>query len=96
CFYILSGHGVATIEKPTTAAGEGGGVMETQQVDIGPGDFLGFKRGGPAHSFKAVGDEDLVYLVCGERADYDLVEYPLMGKKFTIDRVKDEREFSDL
>ncbi|KAJ3278018.1 hypothetical protein HK104_002733 [Borealophlyctis nickersoniae] len=102
CFYILSGRGIATIEKQCAAAaaggdgGETGGVVETEQVDIGPGDFLGFKRGGPAHSFKAVGEEDLLYLVCGERADYDLVEYPLMGKKFTIDRVKDERAFSEL
>lgn len=60
--YILSGTGQARIGDGT--------------FDIGPGDFMGFPAPSPAHSMRNTGEEDLVYLMGGERWPVDVVHYP--------------------
>ncbi len=65
--YVLSGHGVADIDGRETA--------------VGPGDFLGFPAGGPAHAMRNEGPGDLVYLMAGQRLAADVVDYPRKGKR---------------
>ena len=64
--YVLSGHGVAEIGDATHA--------------VGPGDFMGFPRGSPAHLLSNPFATELVYLMGGERRDLDVVHYPRLGR----------------
>jgi uncharacterized cupin superfamily protein len=64
--YILSGHGVACIGE--------------ERFDVGPGDFMGFPAPSPAHSLENPYDQDLIYLMGGERNPVDLVHYPRIGR----------------
>lgn len=60
--YILSGRGRAEI-------GDG-------KFDIGPGDFMGFVAGSLPHTLTNPHQEDLVYLVGGNRLPVDVCDYP--------------------
>ncbi|MBX3705887.1 MAG: cupin domain-containing protein [Pseudomonadales bacterium] len=60
--YILAGRAIACIG--------------TERFEVGPGDFMGFGAPSPAHSLENPFDEDLHYLVGGERNAVDLVHYP--------------------
>ena len=60
--YILSGHGIAEIGDET--------------IEVGPGDFMGFAAPSPPHSLNNPNDDDLVYLMGGERNPVDVVHYP--------------------
>lgn len=60
--YVLAGHGHALIDEQARA--------------IGPGDFLGFARNGPAHVISNTGDAPLVLLVAGQRLAHDICDYP--------------------
>jgi uncharacterized cupin superfamily protein len=62
CVYVLSGHGTA--------------IIDDQPHAIGPGDFLGFARNGPAHVLTNSDDEPLVLLVMGQRLAQDVCDYP--------------------
>ena len=64
--YVLSGRGIAEIGDTTR--------------EIGPGDFMGFPRGSPAHLLRNPFDSDLVYLMGGEHRDLDVVHYPRIGR----------------
>ena len=65
--YVLSGRGTAVIGE--------------ESFQIGPGDFLGFPGGGPAHETINDGNEPLVCLVIGQRLAQDVVDYPRAGKR---------------
>ena len=78
--YVLSGRGTAMIDGTETL--------------VGPGDFLGFAAGGPAHIMRNDGTEDLVYLVAGERRAMDVVDYPRVGKRLL--KQDGGREYVDL
>lgn len=77
--YILSGQGVARIGE--------------DRLDIGTGDFMAFPVGGPAHSLNNNSDEDLVYLVGGERNLPDIVHYPEIEKSMV--KSAEGRRWSD-
>lgn len=62
CVYVLSGVGTALIDDIAHA--------------VGPGDFLGFARNGPAHVLSNHGSEPLVLLVMGQRLAQDVCDYP--------------------
>ena len=47
---------------------------------IGPGDYVAFPAGGPAHQLVNDGAEPLVYLGLSASQGFDLVEYPDTGK----------------
>lgn len=64
--FVLSGHA-----KVRTTDGE---------TAIGPGDYVNFPPGGPAHQLVNDGDEPLVYLGLSAVGGIDLVEYPESGK----------------
>jgi uncharacterized cupin superfamily protein len=67
CVYVLAGRGRALIGE--------------QAHDVGPGDFLGFARNGPAHVLTNTGDEPLVLLVAGQRLAQDICDYPHRRKR---------------
>jgi uncharacterized cupin superfamily protein len=80
--YVLSGRGVAEIGD---AAHE-----------LGPGDFLGFPAGGPAHNARAHAGSDLVYLTGGNawsRATLDIVDFPRLGLRRTFVGTRDAMTF---
>ncbi|MFC4763924.1 cupin domain-containing protein [Dyella koreensis] len=70
CVYVLSGRGEAVIDE--------------QHYDLGTGDFLGFARGGPAHTVTNTGTEPLVLLVAGQRLAQDVCDYPRQNKRLYI------------
>ena len=77
--YILSGRGVAEIDG--------------QEIEVGPGDFLGFsvrqesgERRSVPHHFRNPFDEDLVYLMGGERRDFEIADFPRLRKRLIRDR----------
>jgi uncharacterized cupin superfamily protein len=64
--YILSGR--AKVRTPD-------GLTE-----VGPGDFVSFPTGGPAHQLINEGTEPCVYLAISAGVGLDVVEYPDSGK----------------
>ena len=64
CF-IVSGRGVVELD---------GDVSE-----VGPGDFIGLPTS-VAHQLRNPFDDDLVYLVGGERREFELASFPKIGK----------------
>ncbi|TPX57536.1 hypothetical protein PhCBS80983_g03768 [Powellomyces hirtus] len=91
--YILSGRGVLKISKEDES-----GCMrhrEVEEVEIGPGDFMGFKRHGRAHALRNTQvEEKLVFLCGGERNEDMVVEYPLVNKM--LRKANGKYTFSDL
>lgn len=66
--FVLSGRGTARLGDAAHA--------------VGPGDFLGYPAGGPAHQLRADGPEDLVFLVGGDAwasRRVEVVDYPALG-----------------
>lgn len=58
---------------------------------VSAGDFVAFPARGPAHSMKNTGDVDLVYLVGGDRRDFDICEYPRLEKRVYVTQRSDGR-----
>lgn len=65
--YILSGRGIAEIGDA--------------QYEVGPGDFMGFTAPSLPHSLSNPFAEDLVYLMGGERREYDVCDYPRIARR---------------
>lgn len=78
--YILSGRGEAEIGDDRYA--------------VGPGDFMGFVAGSEPHLLRNPHEEDLVYLVGGNRLPFDVCDYPRIGKRRY--RVNGMNEYVDL
>ncbi|WP_242360108.1 cupin domain-containing protein [Anaeromyxobacter sp. SG17] len=71
--YVLSGSGVA--------------VIGDREEPIGPGDFLGFPAGDPAHNVRASPEGELVYLLGGDawsRSTIEIVDFPELGLRKTF------------
>lgn len=60
----------------------GRGKVRTPEglIDIGPGDYVSFPAGGPAHQLVNDGAEPLVYLGMAAVTGVDVVEYPESNK----------------
>lgn len=67
CVYVLSGTATARIGE--------------DEHDIGPGDFIGYRKGGAAHAILNTGTETLRCIVVGERLSHDVGDYPDKGKR---------------
>lgn len=65
--YVISGAGIALIDG--------------QEFAIAAGDFLGFPTPSVAHLLRNTGTEDLVYLAGGENREFEIAEFPLLGKR---------------
>jgi uncharacterized cupin superfamily protein len=74
--YVLSGRGVAEIGA--------------HSAEVGPGDFMAFTAPSPGHLLRNPFDEDLVYLMGGERNAVDVVRYPRDG--WTLVKANGSRE----
>jgi uncharacterized cupin superfamily protein len=73
-YYILSGRGVALIDGA--------------EHEIGPGDFLAFPTPSVPHLLTNPFEADLVYLVGGERREFEFADFPRHGKVLIRDRDK--------
>jgi uncharacterized cupin superfamily protein len=60
--YVLQGRGIAEIGD--------------ESFEVGPGDFMGFATPSQPHTLTNPFNEDLVYLMAGERNPNDVVHYP--------------------
>ncbi|MFV0335571.1 MAG: cupin domain-containing protein [Tropicimonas sp.] len=67
CVYVLDGEATALI-----------GDIEPP---IGSGDFIGYRKGGLAHSIRNTGDRTLRCIVVGERLPHDVGDYPNKAKR---------------
>jgi len=67
CVFVLQGVGTAYTGEETTR--------------IGPGDFIGYRKGGAAHHISNTGTETLRCIVVGERLAHDVGDYPALGKR---------------
>jgi len=67
CVYVLSGSGQVTIGEA--------------HFDIGPGDFIGYRAGGLAHTMLNTGTEVLKCIVVGQRLAHDVADYPRLNKR---------------
>jgi uncharacterized cupin superfamily protein len=87
--YILSGRGIAEID----------GV----EHEVGPGDFMGFAPPSVAHHLRNPFDVELVYLCGGESRDYEVADFPKVGrrmirrgKNIDIYKIADAKPFGPL
>ena len=65
--YVLSGTATALIDGTEFA--------------VGAGDFIGFPAPSVAHHMRNPGPADLVYLAGGENRDFDVADFPRLGKR---------------
>ncbi len=70
--YILSGRGVAEIDG--------------QEHEVGPGDFMGFPTPSVPHHLKNPFDVELVYLMGGENREFEVAEFPKLGRRMVRSR----------
>src|SRR5215468_11991082 len=65
--YVLAGKGIAEIDGA--------------DYEVGPGDFIGFPTPSVAHHLRNPGPDDLVYLMGGENREYEVADFPRLGKR---------------
>lgn len=65
--YVLEGRALALIDDV--------------EYEVGPGDFIGFPAPSVAHQLRNPGPGDLVYLTGGENRDFDVTDFPKLGKR---------------
>lgn len=78
--YILSGEGIAEIGD--------------QEYKIAAGDFMGFCKNSLAHNMRNPNKEDLVYLMGGNRNEFDICDYPRINRRMF--RCSGSRKYVDL
>lgn len=61
-------------------SGRGHVRLDDEEHPIGPGDFVGFPAGGPAHLVRNTSDEELVFLQGGDRRKGDRGYFPALRK----------------
>ncbi len=67
CVFILEGTGTAFLGE--------------ESVGVSQGDFIGYRKGGLAHSLKNTGTGILRVLVIGQRLPHDVGDYTRAGKR---------------
>lgn len=65
--FVLAGHATARIGET--------------RAEIGPGDFIGYRAGGAAHTIENTGTGVLRLIVVGQRLAHDMGDYPDKGKR---------------
>jgi uncharacterized cupin superfamily protein len=73
--YVISGRGLALVD----------GV----EHEVGAGDFLAFPTPSVPHHMRNPFADELVYLSGGERCDFEIVDFPALGRRMV--RRDDER-----
>jgi uncharacterized cupin superfamily protein len=64
---FLSGRGVAEIDG--------------KELEIGPGDFIAFPTPSVPHHLRNPFDQELVYLMGGENREFEIADFPRLGKR---------------
>jgi uncharacterized cupin superfamily protein len=72
--YILSGRGIAEIDG--------------DEIEVGPGDFIAFPTPSVPHHLKNPFDQDLVYLMGGEKQEDGDCRFPSTGQAIGQERRK--------
>lgn len=67
CLYVLEGEATARVGAQSHA--------------VKAGDFIGYRKGGLAHSLKNTGDVPLRCISVTQRTNHDVSDYPRMGKR---------------
>lgn len=67
CIFVLWGTATATIGDDA--------------FDIGPGDFIGYRKGGLPHSIRNTGESIFRCIVVGERLPHDVCDYPRLDQR---------------
>ncbi|SPF77585.1 cupin domain-containing protein [Pseudoprimorskyibacter insulae] len=62
-------------------AGTGNAIIGEDSFPIGPGDFIGYRKGGQAHSIEVTGSETFRAIVVGQRLEHDVGDYTRLGKR---------------
>ena len=75
-------------------AGTATAEIDGGEYEVGPGDFMGFATPSVAHHLRNTGEEDLVYLMGGERRDAEVATFPRLGKRMV--RTGEKVEIYDL
>jgi uncharacterized cupin superfamily protein len=65
--YILSGRAIAEIDG--------------EELEVGPGDFMAFPTPSVPHHLKNPFDQELVYLMGGESREFEIADFPRLGKR---------------
>lgn len=65
-YYVIEGRGLL--------------LVGDDRHEVGPGSFAGFPAPSPAHLMTNPFDEDLVYLIGGERRQFEIAEFPRHAK----------------
>jgi len=78
--YIISGKGIAEIGD--------------EEREVGPGDFMAFVKNSLPHGMRNPFDEDLVYLMGGNRNAIDICDYPRIRRRMY--RVDGAKQYVDL
>ena len=85
-------------------SGRGRTDIGDQTFEVGPGDFMAFPTPSVGHHLRNPYQEDLVYLMGGERGRTDIVEFAKLGKvgiftgagvRFVDSHQLEARPFSD-
>ncbi|MDJ0662196.1 MAG: cupin domain-containing protein [Crocosphaera sp.] len=61
--------------------GEATAMLGDEEHTVGPGDFIGYRRGRLAHSIRNTGKGAFRCIVVGERRSHDVCDYPRLGKR---------------
>ncbi len=56
-------------------------MIGDEEFAVGPGDFIGYRKGGLAHSIRNTGTDILRCIVAGERLPHDVCDYPRQNKR---------------
>ena len=67
CVYVLDGSATATVGEDS--------------FEVGPGDFIGYRKGGEAHTIVNTGTNLFRCSVVGQRLPHDVGDYPRKGKR---------------
>jgi uncharacterized cupin superfamily protein len=65
--------------------------LDDERIELGPGDFAGLPARGPAHLLRNTGTVELVYLLGGDRPDFDICDYPRRGQRLYLYADGDQR-----
>ena len=84
--YILAGRGIALIDG--------------NEYELGPGDFVAFPTPSVPHNLRNPGEDELVYMMGGENLDFEVADFPTLDKRMIrrgseveIYRLSDARPF---
>ena len=62
-------------------AGRGLAIIDGEEYELEPGDFVAFPTPSVPHQMTNPTEEDLVYLMGGENKDYEIADFPTLDKR---------------